>query len=317
MSSPVVLIATAKVRPGSEDAFTAWKSRHDAAVAAFPGFNSSDIMPPSDHDNTWTFLTNFDSRENLAGWQTSKARADLLGQLAPLTTGGNLGEVMETEDPEKPHAGTVVTQVIFSRVKPGMEEKYREWATRMQQAQSRYPGYKGMYLQPPAAGGTHWITMLRFDSSEHLNAWIAAPERAAMLKEARAFIEGEELLRLATSFPGWVPIQPEQGKAPPDWKPPLLVLLGLYPIVLLEMVYLTPLIKGFSLSVQMFIGNFLSVAATSFGTIPFFIFAFRRWLFADMKTDKSASVIGLTLIILIFAAEILFFSWFMPFMGIK
>lgn len=317
MSSPAVLIATAKVRPGSEDAFTAWKSRHDAAVAAFPGFRSSDIMPPSDHDSTWTFLTNFDSRENLAGWQTSKARADLLGQLTPLTIGGNLGEVMETEDPAKPHGGTVVTQVIFSRVKPGMEEKYREWSTRMQQSQSRYPGYKGMFLQPPGPGGTHWITMLRFDSTEHLNAWIAAPERAAMLNEAKAFVEGEELLRLATSFPGWVPIQPEQGKAPPDWKPPFLVLLGLYPIVLLEMVYLTPLIKGFSLSVQMFIGNVLSVAATSFGTIPLFIIAFRRWLFADMKTDKSANITGWTLIILIFAAEILFFSWFLPFMGIK
>ena len=73
--------------------------------------------------------------------------------------------------------------------------------------------------------------MLRFGTPEQMNAWMAAPERAAMLEEARAFIEGEELLRLATSFPGWVPINPETGKGPPDWKTALLVLLGLYPIV--------------------------------------------------------------------------------------
>ena len=63
MSSPAVLIATARIRPGGEDAFAAWKGRHDAAVAAFPGFNSSDIMPPGEHDDTWTILLNFDSRE--------------------------------------------------------------------------------------------------------------------------------------------------------------------------------------------------------------------------------------------------------------
>ncbi len=62
MSAPAVLIATAKIRPGSEDAFAAWKGRHDAAAAEFSGFNSSDIMPPGEHDDTWTILLNFDSR---------------------------------------------------------------------------------------------------------------------------------------------------------------------------------------------------------------------------------------------------------------
>src|SRR5262249_22955773 len=121
-----------------------------------------------------------------------------------------------------------VTQVIFSQIKPGMEDRYREWAARMQQAQSRYPGYRGTYLQPPSTGGSHWITMLRYATTEQLNAWLAAPERAALLRESRAFIEGEELLRLTPSFPGWVPLDPATGQGPPNWKTALLVLLGLY-----------------------------------------------------------------------------------------
>lgn len=207
MSAPAVLIATAKIRPGSEDAFAAWKGRHDAAAAEFSGFNSSDIMPPGEHDDTWTILLNFDSRGNLAAWQQSAKRARLLAELAPLTTGGNLGEVMPAEAPDAAQPGTTVTQVIFSRIKPGMEEGYRNWAARMQQAQAHYPGYRGMYLQPPASGGTHWITMLRFDTTEHLNAWIAAPERAAMLKEARvhrkrgAAATGHFLPRLGANRP--------------------------------------------------------------------------------------------------------------------
>src|SRR5262249_53707899 len=163
-----------------------------------------------------------------------------------------------------------VTQVIFSRLKPGMEDRYRKWAARIQQAQARYEGYRGMYIQAPASGGSHWITMLRFDTAEHLRAWLAAPERAAMLEEARAYIESEELVRLATSFPGWVRIDPDTGKGPPDWKTALLVLLGLYPIVVIELLYLNPLLVGLAPAIGVFIGNVLSVAATSFLTMPFF-----------------------------------------------
>ena len=73
---------------------------------------------------------------------------------------------------------------------------------------------------------------------------MAAPERAELLKEAKAFIESEELMRLATSFPGWVPINPVTGKGPPDWKTALLVLLGLYPIVVIELRFLNPILRG-------------------------------------------------------------------------
>ena len=275
----------------------------------FPGFNSSDIMPPGEHDDAWTILLNFDSQENLTAWQRSGERAAILAELAPLTIGGNLGEVMQTDSADAGQPGTTVTQVIFSRIKPGMEEGYRNWAARIQQAQARYPGYRGMYLQPPAPGGTHWITMLRFDTTEHLNAWIAAPERAAVLKEARAFVESEELLRLATSFPGWVRIDPETGKGPPDWKTALLVLLGLYPIVVLELLYLNPLLSGLVPALGIFIGNVLSVAATSFLTMPFFVRKFDWWLFPVRKQDNRAARIGLAILAALFVGEIGFFVW--------
>jgi antibiotic biosynthesis monooxygenase (ABM) superfamily enzyme len=309
MSSPAVLIATARIRPGGEDAFAAWKGRHDAAVAAFPGFNSSDIIPPGEHDDTWTILLNFDSREHLTAWQRSAERAGMLAELAPLMIGGDLGGVMQAESADASRPGTTVTQVIFSRIRPGMEAGYREWAARMQQAQSRYPGYRGTYLQPPAPGGTHWITMLRFATTEQMDAWMSAPERAAMLAEAGAFVEGEELLRLATSFPGWVRIDPETGKGPPDWKTALLVLLGLYPIVAIELLYLNPLLKGLAPAVGIFIGNVLSVAATSFLTMPTLVRAFDWWLFPVAKRDDRATATGLAILAATFACEIGLIEW--------
>jgi uncharacterized protein len=54
-------------------------------------------------------------------------------------------------------------------------------------------------------------------------------------------------MRLATSFPGWVPINPMTGKGPPNWKTALLVILGLFPIVMLEMRFLSPILASLGL----------------------------------------------------------------------
>jgi hypothetical protein len=272
MSKPASLIATAKVRPGSEEAFAVWQTRYSSALSKLPGFLSTDMIPPpaGNPDTAWTIIVNFESDETLAAWQSSPERGAILGEVVPLLSGGDFGE---TVSPDGPGAapGAEVTEVIFSKVKRGMADRYREWASRIQAAQAKYPGYRGMYLQPPAGGKEgHWTSILRYDSAGHLEAWMNAPERKALLTETKEFIESEELMRLATAFPGWVPIDPMTGEGPPNWKAAMLVLLGLFPIVMLEMRFLSPILTelGFHASLGTFIGNLISVGLTSFFTMP-------------------------------------------------
>jgi antibiotic biosynthesis monooxygenase (ABM) superfamily enzyme len=305
MSQPAVLIATSKLRPGQEDAFAAWQIQHNKAVAKFPGYISSDIMPPiKPGDNEWTTILNFQTPDLLLNWQKSEERARVIGDVLPLLEGGNLGEIMP-EDNSAEQPGTNVTQVILSKIKPGMEDTYREWSVRIQQAQGKYPGYRGTYLQPPSSNQDgHWTTMLRYDTSEHLEAWLAAPERAELLRESKAFIENEELMRLRSSFPGWVPINPITGEGPPNWKTAMLVVLGLYPTVLLELRFLNPHLASLNPSLATFIGNVGSVAITTFITMPLFVRWFGWWLFTDKKSSKSRGTLGLTLLIALFVIEI-------------
>ncbi|MFZ0503936.1 MAG: antibiotic biosynthesis monooxygenase, partial [Chthoniobacterales bacterium] len=208
MSEPAVLIASAKLRPGGDRAFSAWQVRHNAVIGKFPGFISSDVMPPSQvGSNEWTIVLNFRSQDDLAAWQRSGERAKIVGEAIPLLEGGSLGEVAKPDQAGEP-PGTNVTEVILSKIKPGMDDTYREWAVRIQDAQAKYPGYRGMYLQPPAEKEGLWTTIIRFDTAEQLEAWMNAPERKELLAESKAFIDQEHLMRLATSFPGWVPINP-------------------------------------------------------------------------------------------------------------
>lgn len=306
MSAPAVLIASARLRAGQEPAFTAWQARHNAIIHKFPGFISSDVIPPSQPtSNEWTIVLNFRSEDELKSWQRSTDRAKLVGEVAPLLEGGNLGETTTLDRPgEAP--GSNVTEVIFSKIKPGMDATYREWATRIQAAQAEHAGYQGMYLQPPSEKDGHWTTIIRFDNTEHLEAWMESTERAELLTESKAFIDREQLMRLATSFPGWVPINPMTGKGPPNWKTALLVVLGLFPIVMLEMRFVSPVLAGLGLhaSAATFIANCVSVAATSFFTMPLFIRWFGWWLFTDKKAPTWVEPTGLFVLAVCFAIEI-------------
>jgi hypothetical protein len=99
-------------------------------------------------------------------------------------------------------------------------------------------------------------------------------------------------MRLATSFPGWVPVSSVTGEFPPDWKTAMLVLLGLYPTVLLELRFLKPHLSFLNPSLATFFGNIGSVAVTSFITMPLFVRWFGWWLFTDKKSSKSRGPLG-------------------------
>ncbi len=305
MDATAVLIATAKVRAGQEEAFGLWQGRHDAIIAKFPGYVSSDMMPGVDGHNEWTIVLNFRTAGDLDRWTKSPERAQIIAESIPLIEGGNFGEAVR-RDSTSSVPGTTVTEVILSKVKPGKETDYRNWCVRIQAAQARYPGYRGSYLQPPTDKENHWTTLLRYDTAEHLEHWMASAERAKLLEESQEFIESEELMRLATSFPGWVPINPATGKGPPNWKTALLVLLGLFPVVMLELRFLNPILTGWgwNSSLATFVGNAGSVAATSFITMPLFVRWFGWWLFPPDASSFRVTSKGLLILIGLFALEI-------------
>jgi antibiotic biosynthesis monooxygenase (ABM) superfamily enzyme len=307
MSTPAFIRATVKIRPGTDEKFIAWKAHYDQLIGKFAGFVSCDITPPVQHGgNEWTIILNFRSKEYLLDWQTSPERALIIAEGYPIFEGGTIGEVVQVnEGGVRPDNN--VTEVIFSKIKHGMEDNYQEWAARMQAAQAKYPGYKGTFLQPPEENGGFWTTIMRFDSASQLEAWMNAPERKEMLSESKAFVEQEQLTHLATSFPGWVPIDPMTGKGPPNWKTSLLVLLGLFPIVMLEMKFLSPILAALHLhaSLATFIGNALSVFLTSFAIMPLFIRWFGWWLFPD-KERVATSGKGILILVILFVAEIVF-----------
>lgn len=317
MADSITLISTALVRPGMGEALAAWHARQVEALSRQGGFISTNLIPPRSGgpERRWRIEITFASTESLEAWEASTACRRLLDEVVPLLEDGEFEKSLLENRPD-PERETDATEVIFSKVKAGMADQFRDWAQRIQAAQALYPGYLGMYLQPPAGDSDgHWITILRYDSAPHLEAWMNSSQRAALLEESKAFMEREELLRISTSFPGWVPIDPVSGQGPPDWKTAMLVLLGLYPIVMLQLRLLNPVLAAARIppAAGTFLANVISVALTSFLTMPFFVRKFDWWLFPGVASPRANTRRGLRLIGLLYLLEILLLWKLLPF----
>jgi len=190
-----------------------------------------------------------------------------------------------------------------------MEEAYRDWVDRIRQVEARFLGYQGLELQPPIPGlQDDWVSLLRFDTAEHLNAWLESDARRTALKEVEPFIDQRER-QVATAFSGWFTFGDAPGQVPPSWKQSMIVLLTLYPIVMLELLFLNPLTQPLGMAGATFIGNALSVAVTGFVLIPLAIRVFEWWLLPRPNDSPGVEITRNALIVGLYALSIVVFAW--------
>lgn len=301
------LLVCARPRAGSESEFAQWPPRLQKALLSFGGALSCEFWPPAPPDQEeWVGAMRFESLEALRRWRASETYRGLIAEVAPLVDAGRVTQLVGGAANEF-YVQNSATEVIVTELKPGKEAAYREWANRIDKMEGSFPGFRGSYVQPPDPGGNIWTTLLRFDSVEKLNAWLNSPERAALVKESEDLVERVVVQHLDTSFPGWVPTDPATGKAPPDWKTAMLVTLMLFPIVALELKFLTPRLAVLNPALATIIGNAISVGLLTWPFMPLVaIKAFRWWLFPE-GLPRWVKFAGPAVVILGYAVEVAIF----------
>ena len=278
---PSTLLLCARIRPGSEAAFTQWQGRWQSALLASADATNVEIWPPAPPDQLESVaLARFRSMDALRDWRRGEVNRKLIEEVAPLVEGGLAMQLVgqAAVDYTVAHG---VTMVMVTEIKPGKEAAYRAWANRIQKLQATFPGYLGSFVQPPQHKETGWTTVLRFDSAPNLDRWLKSDARAAMVKDSEDLVAGFHAQRVDTSFPGWVANDPATGAPPNMWKTACLVLLTLFPVVMLELRFLNPHLEAFNPAVRTFIGNAVSVGLTTWPLMPLAIVGFHAWLFPE------------------------------------
>lgn len=301
IEKPAITSLHVEITPDVKNDFVDWQGDFNAKIANAAGFVSLEFSSSSNKQNSWLIVQRFINEKASSAWRNSDDYKNLINKLKTMILNK---EVNEKENDESAGKGNI-TEVIVTQVSPGMEEDYRAWTAKIHQAEAKFPGFRGVYVQSPEVGrGKHWITLLQFDTMENLDCWLQSSERKQVLKESKTLISSLESHRVISPYAGWFASIAKTGELPPVWKQTMLVLLVLFPIVVFELKYLSPLTASLNLSTATFIGNALSVTLISFPMMPIAIY-FLGWWLSTHSLKKT--IIGTFVIGLLYLIEIVIF----------
>jgi antibiotic biosynthesis monooxygenase (ABM) superfamily enzyme len=170
----------------------------------------------------------------------------------------------------------------------------------------------GTLIQAPVSQELpYWTTLVRFATPAQLDAWLASEARKTLLARGDSKTSTWKSRRMQSGFAAWFPGAGED--APPAWKQTMLVLLVLFPVVMLEIRFLSPHLAALPPAVATFIGNALSVALVSWPLMSFAVAGLGWWLKPPAGRRAPMEILGLATVLGLYAIEIaLFMHLFTP-----
>jgi antibiotic biosynthesis monooxygenase (ABM) superfamily enzyme len=279
-----------------------------AHAERFPA-KGAQIEQPAQVD--WVIVQKFASTEQAQAWLHSQERQRLIATAQPMLVGHDDIHVVVDDVASRPPEA--VSAVISMRITPGQDEGFHVWGRRIAAAQAKYPGFQGYKIDPPVSGiQDDWVTVLQFDTEEHLNAWMTSPERLTLLEETKPFATETHYRTVRSGFEQWFKV----GGAVhvPAWKQNMLVLLALYPTVFLFGYFVqTPILMrqlGWPFWLALFAANVAGVVILN-RVVPWVSQRFGWWLQPAGSETEKRNLIGIVVVVALYGVALFAFSRFL------
>jgi antibiotic biosynthesis monooxygenase (ABM) superfamily enzyme len=102
-----------------------------------------------------------------------------------------------------------VTVVVTRRVKPGKEQDYEAWLSKLIGNAQALPGFLGTTIQRPSASGPReYTSIFRFDSVDNLRAFEESDLRRQAMLDVADFVEADAVWKKLTGFEVWFAAPP-------------------------------------------------------------------------------------------------------------
>eukprot|EP00730_Choanoeca_flexa_P008356 TRINITY_DN12478_c3_g2_i1.p1 TRINITY_DN12478_c3_g2~~TRINITY_DN12478_c3_g2_i1.p1 ORF type:complete len:396 (+),score=56.49 TRINITY_DN12478_c3_g2_i1:35-1222(+) len=316
----VTLSVKRQVTPGREAEYEKFIQELAIDAQRFPGFMGITILRPEENGSKhyWNIFIKFDSHKHSDEWFQSKSRLERLLELeASGVTSDNANDLqvdlqrgwvtryvadsslqLVSKDEFQP-----VTVVITRRIRPGAEDAYRDWCVRITDEARRYPGHLGTSLILPSPKDDRWIVLYRFDSFDHIEAWHASSERAALIDELKRnniVLDGDqEDVQTQTGWasfftPGEKQVSGAPGGPPPKYRTAVVVFIAVWIAVSLlsfensdkSVRSLNPTLRDAlelpahpeRIPLSVFISNFAAIPIIFFILVPIIAHFLKPWL---------------------------------------
>jgi uncharacterized protein len=182
--------------------------------------------------------------------------------------------------PPDPSDGPVTTTVT-RRVKPGHEVFYEQFLEGIIAAATRFPGHQGVEVfRPASASEGEYRIVYRFDTGEHLRAWLDSDEHAAWLERAEPHATGPMHTQFLTGLESWFTLPARPGSPPPPpYKMALLTWLTIFPLITVVVLALDPLLVRLDLVPRLAVTTAVTVPIMTWLVMPRVTRLLRRWLY--------------------------------------
>jgi uncharacterized protein len=179
-----------------------------------------------------------------------------------------------------------ITTTVMRRVKPGHEPFYEQFLEGIIAAASGFSGHLGVEVfRPESASAGEYRVVYRFDSAEHLRAWLDSDEHKAWLERAEPHVIGPMRTQFMTGLETWfaVPGRPATPP-PPPYKMALVTWITIFPLITLVVIVLGPVLKGLALVPGLAITTAVTVPIMTWLVMPRVTRLLRGWLYPTVDT---------------------------------
>lgn len=179
-----------------------------------------------------------------------------------------------------------VTILVRRRVRPGREADYEDWLTRLTEGAARaFPGYMGADFHRPSGPGGAYVSVFRFDSLDHLEAFERSDYRAAMLAEGAPLFAADAAWDRTTGLEFWFDPPPGTRVAQPSPHRMALVLTAVvYGLVLVLSLTLGPLMAGWPLALRVLVTVAIQVGLMTYAIMPWLTPRIARFVYPSSAT---------------------------------
>jgi uncharacterized protein len=183
-----------------------------------------------------------------------------------------------------------VTTTVTRRVWPGHEAFYEQFLDGIIAAASRFPGHLGVEVfRPESAATGEYRIVYRFDTTQHLRAWLDSDEHAAWLERAEPHAIGPTRTSFMTGLESWFTLPGQPGTPPPPpYKMALLTWITIFPLITLVVELLGPLLEDLSVVLRLAITTALTVPLMTWVVMPRVTRLLRGWLYPDHRPPTPA-----------------------------